>query len=275
MMSYFAKGRVIAGICLGLWLALPVFAAGENFLSNSVSDQTPTAFDEGLPSGTLSTGPNRLKPFGANLFTGTFTTRKPTELDPNYQVVAGDRISVQIQGQQTLNDVLTVDTNGNIFIADVGEVPMLGVRSAEVSARVSAAVRRAYKPDTPLEIYANLLTSSVKTVSVFVTGNVLRPGQYLGLPDDSALAFLHQAGGVDPDRGSYRYVLIKRGQQRLAVIDLYDFLSNGNLPRIAFRDGDTIVVRPQGNMADHYESQTRPHWSHCFLGGHTAPVGHH
>lgn len=52
---------------------------------------------------------------------------------------------------------------------------------------------------------------------------------------------------MDPDRGSYRQVQVKRGKRVVATADLYQFLQRGELPRVQFRDGDTIVVRPRGS----------------------------
>lgn len=221
----------------------------------------PRVFDEGLPRTTRS-GQN-LQPFGANLFAGNYVSRRANLLDPNYQVIAGDKISLRMWGEATANEVLTVDANGNVFVPDVGEIQMVGVKASEVSNKIKAAVGKVYKDG--VDVYANLLTASSKEVTVFVTGSVVRPGQYTGLPDDSVLAFLHQAGGVDPRRGSYRQVLVKRGQQRVASIDLYDFVNNGALPRTIFRDGDTIVVRPQGSMIS-VEGDTRNNYRFEFLG---------
>ena len=227
----------------------------------TANDSKPRIFDEGLPRTTRS-GQN-LQPFGANLFAGNYVSRRANALDPNYQVIAGDKISLRMWGEAAANEVLTVDANGDVFVPDVGEIRMVGTRAADVSTKIKAAVGKIYKDG--VDVYANLLTASSKEVTVFVTGSVARPGQYTGLPDDSVLAFLHQAGGVDAKRGSYRQVLVKRGQQRVASVDLYDFVNNGALPRVLFRDGDTIVVRPQGSMIS-VEGDTRNNYRFEFLG---------
>ena len=237
-----------------MWLSAALWAA-------SPSSTDVRAFDEGVP---VAQGDNSaLQPYGSNLFSGSYAARRQDELDPDYQVVPGDRIALRIWGATTVNETLSVDSNGNIFVPDVGEVRMVGVKSSAVSATVKREVSKVYKDG--VDVYASLLSSTTKDARVFVTGNVLRPGQYVGTPDDSVLAFLHQAGGVDPRRGSYRYILVQRGKQRLAVIDLYNFLSNGELPRILFRDGDTVIVRPQGNMINVY-GEARNNFRFEFLG---------
>lgn len=275
-MKYLKQIILLLGICLCLFASYGYAeeqgagastSAGTNATADLntsdalTADTKPRIFDEGLPR-TLRSGQN-LQPFGANLFAGNYTSRRANALDPNYQVIAGDKISLRMWGEATANEVLTVDANGNVFVPDVGEIQMVGTRASEVSNKVKAAVGKVYKDG--VDVYANLLTASSQEVTVFVTGSVARPGQYTGLPDDSVLAFLHQAGGVDPRRGSYRQVLVKRGQQRVASVDLYDFVNNGALPRVLFRNGDTIVVRPQGSMIS-VEGDTRNNYRFEFLG---------
>jgi protein involved in polysaccharide export with SLBB domain len=275
VMSYFKK--ILPVLLLSLLLPMGAYAedqgstaanasADTNEVSANTSDvltakDEPRIFDEGLPRAGRA-GQN-LQPFGANLFAGNYVSRKSNALDPTYQVIAGDKISFRMWGEATANEVLTVDANGNVFVPDVGEIHMVGTKASEVSNKIKTAVGKVYKDG--VDVYANLLTASSKEVTVFVTGSVVRPGQYTGLPDDSVLAFLHQAGGVDPRRGSYRQVLVKRGQQRIASVDLYDFVNNGALPRTLFRDGDTIVVRPQGSMVS-VEGDTRNNYRFEFLG---------
>ncbi len=249
------------GVILALFWVLTTVS-----LAAHAADAVPDAsnsqiFDEGVPAPLNNEA--GIAPFGANLFAGKYTNRRQNMLDPDYQVVAGDKIALRVEGEAKVNEVLTVDTNGNVFVPEVGEVQMLGTRAADVSAKIKAAMSTVYK--SGVNVYANLLTAATKEVTLFVSGPVLRPGQYTGLPDDSVLSFLQQAGGVDPKRGSYRNVMVQRGEQRIASVDLYDFINNGNLPRIVFRDGDTIVVRPQGSMIN-VQGETRNNYRFEFLG---------
>jgi protein involved in polysaccharide export with SLBB domain len=62
------------------------------------------------------------------------------------------------------------------------------------------------------------------------------------------LDFLARAGGVDPGRGSYRDILIRRGGRDLVRVDLYRFLLTGQLPQLSLQQGDTVIVAPQGAM---------------------------
>ncbi len=186
--------------------------------------------------------PSGPQPFGANLFTGAFAAQREDGINPDYQIMPGDRVMVNAWGAITINDVFAVDTQGNVFLPGIGPVPLAGVRNQDLTQTVRAAISRVYRGN--FGVYTNLLTAS--PVAVFVTGGVRRPGRYAGIPSDSVLFFLDQAGGIDPEMGSFRDVKIIRQGQPLAELDLYDFLLRGTLPNPQFADGDTILVGRRG-----------------------------
>jgi protein involved in polysaccharide export with SLBB domain len=66
---------------------------------------------------------------------------------------------------------------------------------------------------------------------------------------DSLLHYLDQAGGIDPERGSFLDVQVKRGDQVRMTVNLYDFLLQGRLPLIQLSDGDVIFISPRKNTA--------------------------
>ncbi|GGD57744.1 polysaccharide biosynthesis/export family protein [Lacimicrobium alkaliphilum] len=198
---------------------------------------------ESIRSGS-STGAGGLRPFGANLFDGSFEAERSDGLNPTYRVAPGDKISVQLWGTVELAEVLTVDNQGNIFIPQIGPVPVIDVPATEVNRVVKAKIRSVYTNN--VNAYVNLLTAT--PVSVFVAGPVIRPGQYAGLPTDSILYFLKRAGGVDPIRGSYRRITVLRNNNAVQEYDLYKFMREGRLPSFSFKDGDVILVGEQGPM---------------------------
>jgi protein involved in polysaccharide export with SLBB domain len=151
-------------------------------------------------------------PFGASLFTGNFAGQRDDGLNEDYQVLPGDRVMVNVWGSATVNDVFVVDAQGNIFLPGVGPVRLSGVRARDLTGVVRGEIARRYRGT--FEVYTNLLTAS--PVAVFVTGAVPRPGRYAGIPSDSVLVFLDQAGGVDARTGSYRSVQVLREGQPVA-----------------------------------------------------------
>jgi protein involved in polysaccharide export with SLBB domain len=201
------------------------------------------------PRGAASTMPaeaDRPLPFGANLFTGNFLKTRQDGLNPEYRVMPGDQVAVNAWGSVNINDVFTVDGQGNLFIPGIGPVKVGGVRNVNLTRVVRKKIKETYI--NSFEVYTNLVTA--QPVLVYVTGAVNHPGRYAGLPSDSVLFFLDLAGGVDPALGSYRQIEIRRAGKRIAAIDLYEFLLNGDIPRVQFRDGDTVLVRKRGPVIE-------------------------
>jgi len=178
--------------------------------------------------------------FGAQLFTGAFSQPGATQFNPDYAIAIGDQIEVRLWGAFAFEQTLTVDPRGNIFLPHAGPVQVLGVRNRELEATVQAAVRRTFRNN--VSSYASL--AAAQPVRVFVGGNVNRPGLYNGTSMDSVLRYLDMAGGVDPERGSYLQVQVKRGQAVKATVNLYDFLLHGTMPMVQLADGDVIFVPP-------------------------------
>jgi len=182
-------------------------------------------------------------PFAANLFLGGFESERTTGLNDNYLVAPGDKISIWLWGAINYSDVSTVDNQGNIFIPNIGPIRVANTPAGTVNQTVSSKIRQVYTND--VNVYVNLLTST--PVAVYVSGPILRPGQYAGLASDSVLYYLKRAGGIDFQRGSFRKIDVIRNNEVIATADLYAFFRNGKLPKVSFKDGDTILVRPIGN----------------------------
>lgn len=176
--------------------------------------------------------------FGAQLFTGAFANAGATPFNPDYLIATGDTVQVRLWGAFSFDAPLTVDPQGNIFLPHVGPVQVRGIRNADLQTRVEAAVRRTFR--TNVNSYASL--AAAQPVRVFVSGNVSRPGLYSGTSMDSLLHYLDQAGGIDPERGSFLDVQVKRGQQTRASFNLYEFLTHGHMPLLQLADGDVIFV---------------------------------
>lgn len=184
--------------------------------------------------------------FGSSLFTGAFAGQSPATFNPDYAISVGDQIQVRLWGAYNFQSVLTVDEQGNIFLPNVGPVQLLGVTNASLQPTVEQAVRTTFRSN--VSIYARL--AAAQPVRVFVGGFVNRPGAYAGTSMDTVLHYLDMAGGVDPDRGSYINITIRRNGEARANIDLYDFLLRGSMPAVQFRDGDVIFVGPRGNTVE-------------------------
>ncbi|HDR2365876.1 MULTISPECIES: polysaccharide biosynthesis/export family protein [Enterobacter] len=183
-------------------------------------------------------------PYGANLFAGGYETERSDGLNDNYLIAPGDKLNIWIWGAVNFSNVVTVDNQGNIFIPDVGPINVKNVAASKVNNLVTSHISEVFTNN--VNVYVNLLTAT--PVSVYVTGPVIRPGQYAGQSSDSVLYFLKRAGGIDSDRGSYRHIKVLRQNRVIQQIDLYEFMQQGKMPQLSLKDQDVILVEPQGPM---------------------------
>jgi protein involved in polysaccharide export with SLBB domain len=181
--------------------------------------------------------------FGAQLFTGAFSRQSSAIFNPDYAIAIGDTIQTRLWGGFEFDRTMTVDPKGNIFIPIVGTVQVLGIRNKDLQQVVETSVRKVFKAN--VFCYASL--SAAQPVRIFVGGFVRRPGLYNGTSMDSLLNYLDQAGGIDPDRGSFLSVQIKRNSRVRATVNLYGFMLEGNIPIVQLSDGDIIFVSSRQN----------------------------
>ncbi|MXP59061.1 polysaccharide biosynthesis/export family protein [Pantoea sp. Taur] len=232
---------------------LPSFLTGQQsqVQSSDGFDNTPRPLAPAMMS----------RMFGAQLFNVTSADSGATVgFNPGYVLNPGDSIQVRLWGAFTFDGALQVDPKGNIFLPNVGPVQVAGVSNSQLNALITTKVKQVYQAN--VSVYASLLQA--QPVKVYVTGFVRSPGLYGGVTSDSLLNYLIKAGGVDPDRGSYVDIVVKRGNRVRSSINLYDFLLNGKLGLSQFADGDTIVVGPrqhtfsvQGDVFNSYDFEFR------------------
>lgn len=62
------------------------------------------------------------------------------------------------------------------------------------------------------------------------------------------MSYLDRAGGITPERGSYRHIKVMRGKSLIGTVDLYDFSpARGNAFHPGIKDGDVILVDERGS----------------------------
>ena len=181
--------------------------------------------------------------FGQQLFQPGVEQTYGVGLNDEYEISIGDRVAIRMWGAFPYQEIQVVDTQGNVFVPNVGPIPLAGVSNRDLNGFVRAAIRNVFRDN--VEVYATLEAS--QPVRVFVTGFVRAPGQYAGVSADSILGFLRRAGGIDPERGSYIDIRLMRGGEERAAFNFYDFLIEGRMDPVQIQDGDTIVVRSRHN----------------------------
>lgn len=222
-------------ICLIFFIAIHV---------NALEDKSHT------DTNSIANGPEKinppigtLPPFGENLFYNNFPKEQNDGISPNYQVTYGDRISVHSWGALEVNNIFTVDSQGNIFLPEVGPIHISGVRNKDLTNVIYKEVNKVYKDH--FKIYTSLL--SAKPINVYVTGFVQKPGRYPGFSVDSILYYLNKAGGILPELGTYRDIAVQRNGETIQRFDLYDFILKGKIDNFQFLDNDVVLVTRRGS----------------------------
>lgn len=194
-----------------------------------------------------------LRQFGYDLFANASATSGPLTgaVGDDYIIGIGDDIVVQLQGATNESQTARVARDGRLIVGKLPPIPAAGRSIAAVKRDLQAAVQRTL---LGTDVFVSL--GSVRSVTVFVGGEVDRPGQYnmTALADISAA--LAQAGGVRRS-GSLRSVRIVRSGSTMTV-DLYGLLGIGMPPTVRLRDGDRVLVPVIGDTVAISGSVARP-----------------
>lgn len=201
--------------------------------------------------------------FGLETFRASAAQFQPNAagpVDANYRLGPGDRLVLILTGDVELAHDLVVTREGFIVIPQVGQVFVNNLTLSELEsvltgrlARVYSGVRRGGGTTRFSVSVANL-----RSLQVFVVGDVERPGAYRISSAGTAFSALYSAGG--PSRaGSMRQIEIRRGGKVVDLLDAYDYLLRGDATHdVRLETGDVVFVPPHGPMARVVGAVVRP-----------------
>lgn len=190
--------------------------------------------------------------FGRDLFQRAPSTFAPADEIPvtaDYIVGPGDEVLLRLWGAEQVNSnsQLTVDTSGNIYVPRVGAVHVAGLRMDQLQDQVSAEINHVYRN---YQIAVSL--GHLRSIQVYVVGEARRPGAYTISGLSTTLNALFASGGPSL-AGSMRHIQVRRGNQIVSELDLYDLVLKGDKSHdVRLESGDTIfipVVGPQVAIA--------------------------
>ena len=186
--------------------------------------------------------------FGASLFANASLSFEPNLRIPtprNYIIGPDDELIIDIYGnaQQTYRS--KVSPEGSVRIENLGPVYVNGLTIEQAEQRIVGRLRTLYQGlnSTGSGIHAQLTLGSVRSISVTLLGQVVRPGTYTLSSLATVFNALYAAGGPSPDRGSFRDVRLYRGNRLVRTLDIYDFLLRADQKNnIRLLDQDIIFV---------------------------------
>jgi protein involved in polysaccharide export with SLBB domain len=183
--------------------------------------------------------------FGTEVFRDGLRDPRSIPMDlpvgPDYVVGPGDSLTIDLWGGISTKLVRIVDRQGRVTLPEAGPLLVSGRSLGEVQQAVQRAIATQYR-DTSTDVSV----SRLRTIRIYVVGEVEEPGAYDISSLSTALNALVGAGGVTP-RGSLRSLKHMRGKQELEEIDAYDLLLHGVSPDAKkLENGDTLMVPPVG-----------------------------
>lgn len=202
----------------------------------------PSLYDMYLQATPRPSTPRR---FGIDVFENGTRDPQLIPMDlpagPDYVVGPGDGLAVDMWGGVSRRLYRTVDREGRVSLPEVGPVLVSGKSLADVQQNLQQVLRGQFR-----DISADVSLSRLRTIRIYVVGDVENPGAYDISSLSTPLNALFEAGGPTP-RGSLRIVKHYRGNQLVQVVDLYDLLLHGVKSDIQRLDnGDTVLLPPIG-----------------------------
>ena len=181
--------------------------------------------------------------FGIDIINNAQNALVPLSINNEYLLGIGDIISVKIwnalssaerQSTQVLS--LEIGKNGSIFIPELGSFQANNKSINNLQKEILEEGRkkvRHFNVDISLE--------KIREISIFVLGEVNRPGQVTTTPFNNLLNVLNRVGGVTGKASLRKLTLIRDNKE--ITIDLYDyFLGAKKIEELKLRDGDTLIV---------------------------------
>jgi len=187
-----------------------------------------------------------LRQFGYNIFEAAvgFVAPGNIPVPEDYLLGPGDEVVINLWGPFEKEYRETIDRDGNLFLSELGKIGLGRKTFSEVRKNLKERLNRCYK-NTRIDIGLG----KVRTIKIFVIGEVKRPGSYQVSGLSNLLNALYLAGGPTKN-GSLRKIIVLRKGIRKTSFDLYPFLLSGDTESAtrAMADGDTIFVPPIGSV---------------------------
>ena len=184
--------------------------------------------------------------FGRDLFANapsTFAPASDIPIPADYVIGPGDELVIRGWGQVEISTRATVDRSGQIFLAKVGIISVAGVHYTDLRDHLRAAIQRVFHN---FELDVSL--GQLRSIQVMVVGQARQPGSYTVSSLSTLVNLLFVCGGPSA-RGSMRRIQLRRGNQTLTTLDLYELLLNGDKSHdAALLPGDVIYIPPVGPL---------------------------
>jgi protein involved in polysaccharide export with SLBB domain len=190
-------------------------------------------------------GVEALEPFGYDIFEPRVGAMQPPASGPvpqDYVLGPGDTVRVQLFGNVNGIYEFEVSRDGVLNLPEIGPVTVAGLPFSEFRQDLHERVR-----EMLIGTQVSVTMGQLRTIRVFVLGDVKQPGSYVVSGLATMSSALYQGGGISKI-GTLRDVQLKRNGRVASRLDLYELLLNGDTSSdMRLQPGDVIFVPPIGN----------------------------
>ena len=189
----------------------------------------------------------RLPRYGMNFFRQPPSTYAPLDsvpVTPDYLLGPGDEMTITLWGiPEEGSYQVQIGRDGMAIVPHIGAVRLAGYNLTEAQRVLHARFDQYF---TGYQL--NVSMGSLRSIMVYVTGNVRRPGAYT-VSSFATLVNALLASGGPSDSGSMRRIELKRGSRTIAKFDMYAMLLKGDKTQdVRLEAGDVIFVPPVGPL---------------------------
>ncbi len=200
---------------------------------------------------------DRPEPFGYDLFDQDEDSflRPSSDLPvpTDYVLGPGDRVEVQLFGKENKRHLLTVTRDGVLQFPQLGPIEVSGMSFDDARDLIQNSVA-----ERMIGVQASVTMGALRSIRVFVLGDVLRPGSYTVPAQSTVTNALFASGGIR-QTGSLRSVQVKRSGEVVSTLDLYDLLLRGDTgDDMALDAGDVVFVPAVGKTVSISGEVVRP-----------------
>lgn len=172
-----------------------------------------------------------------------------------YRLKPGDTLELNVWQEPKLNRQLVVAPDGRISVPLVGHLMAGGQTVRSVESKIASRLKVKYTTDLDVTV----LLAAVKEEPIapappeekapdptfYVTGEVLKPGQYAFNRPTNVLQAIAVAGGLGPFAAGHRIKIRRKvdGSEQLFDFDYEDFVAGKDLEgNIRLHHGDVVIV---------------------------------
>jgi polysaccharide export outer membrane protein len=159
---------------------------------------------------------------------------------PGYVIGTDDVLAIVFWRDKEMSLDVVVRPDGKISLPLVNDVQAAGYTPDQLrAALIQAATKYIAEPN------ATVVVKEIRSRRVFITGNVLKPGEYLLTGELNVLQLIALAGGLQEYADAKNIMIIRKesGREQYTKFNYKDVIKGKNVQQnLALKPGDTVVV---------------------------------